>query len=279
MPQPPKKKNQETGMTTTNKPKPAESFPPMETSDYPLIESPEAMQSVLALIDENLGPQKFSVLDLSRIKVPAGGGAEFRVDSAAGPQSERQLVAVITAFRQARIYWKKAFGTAGGKRPPDCTSIDGFQGIGDPGGECSRCPNAAFGTSTNPDGSKGTGQACKEIRQLLVLLPGQFLPHVLTVPPTSIRNFMQYSMNLISSGVAYWGVVTKLTLEPATSTSGIDFARISFTLERRLEKEQTATLSPYHQRMRAFLAPMTVDETAYETPEGQTSDASEEVPF
>lgn len=281
----PKKKNPETGMTTTNKPTAKTvrtEFPPAEeTSDYPLIESPEAMRSVLTLIDENLGAQKFSVLNLSRIKVPAGGGTEFRVEGAAGPQSERQLQVVITAFRQARIYWKKAFGTGGGKKPPDCTSTDGFLGVGDPGGECSRCPFAAFGTSKNPDGSPGTGQACKEIRQLLVLLPGQFLPHVLAVPPTSVRNFMQYSMNLISSGVPYWGVVTRLQLEPATSATGIDFARITFTLERRLKPEQAATLGPYHQRMRSFLTPMKVDENTYEPSDSATerSDADENIPF
>jgi hypothetical protein len=249
--------------------------------EYPLIRSGEAMAEVLHLIDENLGPQKFSVLNLPRIKVPAGGGTEFRVEGPAGAELARQLPVVIPAFRLARIFWKKAFGTGGGKKPPDCTSTDGFTGIGDPGGECSKCPNAVFGTSINPDGSRGTGQACKEIRQLLVLLPGQLLPHILSVPPTSIRNFLQYSMNLVSAGVTYWGVVTKLSLEPATSTAGIDFARISFSLERRLEKEQIAMLEPYHQRMRGFLQPMIVDATAYEINGEKSEPAStdSEVPF
>jgi hypothetical protein len=270
-----KKKNNSTDPTTKSG---VEIMPHL---DYPLIESDEAMAKVLRLIDENLGPQKFSVLNLSRIKVPAGGGAEFRVESASGAELMRQISAVIPAFRQVRLFYQKPYGTGTGKKPPDCTSNDGFTGVGNPGGDCLRCPNAAFGTSINPDGSRGTGQACKEIRQLLVLLPGQLLPHILNVPPTSIRNFMQYSMNLISAGVMYWGVVTKLSLEPATSTSGIDFARISFSLERRLEKEQVAMLEPYHQRMRGFLQPMIVDATAYEI-NGEKSEqesADSEVPF
>ena len=74
-------------------------------------------------------------------------------------------------------------------------------------------------------------------------------------------------MNLISAGVSYWGVVTRLTLEPTQSAAGADFSRIFFTLERRLKTEQAKTLEPYHQRMRAFLQPMLVDASAYEIEE------------
>jgi len=237
-------------------------------SAYPLMESEKTMADVLKLIDENLGAQRFSPLHLPRIKVGAGGAQELRVDSPEGARPTRELTGVITAFRQARVYWKKAYGSGGGKKPPDCSSTDGFIGIGDPGGECARCPYAEFGSAVNPDGSEGVGQACKEIRQLLILLEGQLLPHMLNLPPTSIKNFMQYSLNLISAGAPYWTVVTKLTLEPATSTGGIDFGRVKFTLERRLGRDQAARLEPYHERMRNLLTPMVIDAGAYQIEAG-----------
>lgn len=232
--------------------------------DYPLIESQQTMRRALALIDENLGNQKFSILNLSRIRVPSGGALEFRVETASGIENHRTLTVVITAYRMARAYWRKPYGTGKGKQPPDCSSKDGFIGEGDPGGDCAECPLAAFGTAQLPDGSQGAGQACKELRQLLVLLPGQMLPHLLNIPPTSLQNFTKYSMNLVSAGTAYWGCTTKMTLEPAISTGGVDYARINFTLLKPLADQQTANLEPYHQRMRAFLTPMTVDTTAYE---------------
>lgn len=235
---------------------------------YQLMESREKFSEVLTLIDENLTAQRFNVLNLPRIKVPAGGAREFRVMDASGEEPLRTLSGVITAFRQARVYWKKAYGSGGGKKPPDCSSTNGFVGVGEPGGECALCPYAQFGTALNPDGSKGAGQACKDIRQLLILLPDNLLPHILNIPPTSIKNFMQYSLNLLSAGAPYWGVVSKLTLEPATSGGGIDYARIQFSLERRVAKEQAASmLKPYHERMNSLLRPMVVDATAYESEE------------
>lgn len=232
--------------------------------DYPLLESAQAMNKTLRLIDENLGSQKFSILNLSRIKVPSGGGLEFRVETASGIENARTVVGVITAYRQARAYWQKAFGSGKGKQPPDCSSKDGFTGEGRPGGDCTKCPLAVFGTARLPDGSQGAGQACKELRQLLILLPGQMLPHILNIPPTSLGAFTKYSVNLISAGSAYWEVTTKLTLEPAVSTGGVDYARINFALYSQLPESQSTLLEPYHERMRGFLTPQVVDATAYE---------------
>jgi hypothetical protein len=231
--------------------------------DYPLLENPQAMPKILRLIDENLVGGNFSPFNFSRIKVPSGNDTEFKVETASGVERHSSLTGVITAFRAARAYWKRPYGT-GRSGPPDCSSKDGFLGEGDPGGRCTDCPFAAFGTAHSPDGSGGPGTACKELRQLLVLLPGQMLPHLLAIPPTSLANFTKYSLNLISAGASYWAVTTRMALESATSQGGVPYARIRFTLYGSLPDNEAQLLAPYHERMRGLLAPLVLDATAYE---------------
>jgi len=240
--------------------------------DYPLLSDPQAMQKTLRLIEENLGGQKFSPLNLSRIKVPSGDDDRFKVETASGTERQAVIVGVITAFRQARAYWAKAYGTGRGQQPPDCTSHDGFTGIGNPGGDCTTCPLAAFGTARQPDGAQGAGQACKELRQLLILLPGQKLPHMFGIPPTSLQNFTKYTLSLTSAGESYWTVTTRMTLEPAYNAGGVRYARVKFALHGSLQENEAAALAPYHDRMRMLLAPMAVDATAYEVIEDAADD-------
>jgi hypothetical protein len=231
--------------------------------DFPMLKDSTSMQKVLARIDETLGGHVFSPRMLSRIKVPSGDDHDFKLETPSGVERRSSIIGTIVAFRAARAYWKKAYGI-GRVGPPDCSSRDGFIGEGDPGGDCPTCPLAAFNTARAADGSAGPGQACKELREMLVLLPGQILPHLLAVPPTSLSNFTKYSFNLLSASMDYWAVTTKLTLEPATSTGGIHYARIRFQLHSTMPEKEALAFSPYHERMRDLLKPMTMDTTAYE---------------
>lgn len=229
---------------------------PDPATEYPLLANAQTMTSMLRLIDDNLRAGKLDVIKLSRIRVSRDG--VFQVEKAEGPEIERSLEVIITSFRQARVYWGRPYSQANVKQPPMCTSTDGFTGVGDPGGECSKCPFSKFKSAKNPDGSQGAGQACKELRQLLVVLPGQMMPHRLDVAPTSLQHFDKYSLNLIYTGTPYWGVIAKLGLEQGPSGGG-PVQRITFSLKRRLSAEQVQALEPYHERMSSFLKPMAVD--------------------
>ena len=231
--------------------------------DFPMLKDSRSMQKVLARIDETLGGHQFSPLMLSRIKVPSGDDRDFKIETPTGVERRSSIIGDIVAFRAARAYWQKPYGV-GRSGPPDCSSKDGFIGEGDPGGDCTTCPLAAFNSARAADGNAGPGQACKELRQLLVLLPGQILPHLLAVPPTSLANFTKYSLNLLSGGMDYWAVTTKLTLEPATSVGGVPYARIRFQLHSTMPESDALALAPYHERMRGLLKPMVMDATAYE---------------
>ena len=235
-------------------------LPPAQASaEFPLTEDPGG---VIALFEERLRDGGgLPILDLPRIRVPSGGGLQFRIDTAAGEENARKLEGVIVAYRSARIYWKSR---AAGKRPPDCSSIDGFIGAGDPGGECAQCPNARFGSGFKADGSPSGGQACKDVRQILFLLKGEMLPHLLNVPPTSVKAFNQYTLNLLSARAAYWGAITEITLEKAESADHIDYAKIAFRLGRRMN-ELAPAFQNFHALMRGVLKPALIDAGAYES--------------
>lgn len=247
----------------------------VQTSEYPLLESSENMRQIMQLIEDNLGAQQFNVLSLPRVKVSRDG--IFQIETASGMETAHKLEGVLTAYRQARIYWGRVYNAQTAKVPPSCTSTDGFTGVGDPGGSCAQCPYSKFKSAKNPDGSQGAGQACKELRQLLILLPGQTLPHRLDVPPTSIQHFNKYSLNLVYASAPYWGVITKLALEQGPTASGMPITRVNFTLARKLDSEQRALLEPYHQRMAGFLKPMAVETDAYE--EEPAGGADDKIPF
>jgi hypothetical protein len=230
---------------------------------YPLLQQ-EHMSNVLALIDENLTGQNFNVLNLPQIHVMPGGTQAFRVTTAGGEETPRELEGVVTASRTTRVFWRTPYGAGGAKRPPDCTSTDGFVGVGDPGGECVQCPWSQFGTAANPDGTPGAGQACKQVQQVLFLLPGSVLPHLLIVPPTSGKAWQQYTLSLLSEGSATWAATTKISVERAQAAGGSNYGRIVFRRGKRLDPQAQQIFHPYHTRMRDLLRPSVVDASSYE---------------
>jgi hypothetical protein len=146
-------------------------------------------------------------------------------------------------------------------------SIDGLKGVGDPGGNCKNCPLARFGSDLKPDGSRGNGQACKDVRQVLLLLQGEILsrlPYLLNVPPASVKNFERYMYSLTCSAIPYWYAVNEISLEGVQSMGGIDYARIQFRLKDRVKEEEQNVVARYHMRMKELLVPALIDGTAYE---------------
>jgi hypothetical protein len=195
---------------------------------------------------------------LQRDKCGAGGALEFRIPRPEGEEATRTAKGLVVNIRQGRVLWKDE-GKPSRKRPPDCVSNDGFIGVGNPGGECVRCPYSQFGSST-----KGHGQACKQIHQMLILHPGEIIPHILTVPPTSIKNCGKYFLMLLSRKIPYWSVITRIDLERATNEDGIDYAKMTFSVERYLTDEERAAFAPIQKEMKSLLDPVAIDSIDYQ---------------
>jgi hypothetical protein len=227
---------------------------------YPIM-NPSTRDEVREVLEANLGPRGLSERNLERIKVPTGGGLTWTVPSIDGEELLKELSGIDLAWREIRLYWKAPFSERGKTRtPPDCSSKNGLVGIGDPGGDCTNCPLAQFGS--DPKG--GRGQACKQVRQLLILRPDHILPEIVSIPPTSHRNAEQYFNRLASRRIPFWSLITNLKLERTANADGIDYARIVFSAGPLLSENERQAIAPFQKQMQQVLRNIVVDTSDYE---------------
>lgn len=209
---------------------------------YPIVSDPSTIASVLA---ENVSGG-LTVFDLDRIKVPSGGGLAWEIPTLEGkPEIAQSVEGIIVSWREPRAYWKESFASGGGGNPPDCASNDGSFGVGDPGIQCAVCPNAQFGTAVNDKGERGRGQACKQMRLLFVVRPGELLPVAMFLPPTSLGPIRQYFLRLSSKSKPYYSVVTAFELQKKKNAGGIEYASVVPRVVRELGAEEVVAVKEY----------------------------------
>ncbi|MFH1553331.1 MAG: hypothetical protein ABII76_00445 [Pseudomonadota bacterium] len=195
------------------------------SAQYPVLaEGGDLAEIAKANIGEG---ETLSPFDLPRVKVPTGGGLSWMVQAIDGEQAVKKITGIIVAWGDVRAYWPESFGSS---VPPACSSTDNKTGEGEPGGSCRTCPHAQWGSAVNAAGVSTRGQACKSMRRLIVLQPESALPISVTLPPTSIKPCRMYFARLLSAKAPYWGAVTEITLEKATSRDGVDYARATFAV-------------------------------------------------
>ena len=208
--------------------------------------------NIVEIVEENLGSEGVSAYDLDRVKIPAGGATAFEVPTLEGEESVKEIEGIIIFWKTARAYWPEKFN--GENNPPQCSSVDGEVGQGTPGGYCSKCPLAQFGSADN-----GKGQACKQMRQLFIVRENDILPLVLTLPPTSIKPAKQYFMRLASKGIKYTHAVTRITLEKAKSGEGITYSKAAFALVKQLEPAVCTKIDAFTESIRPMLETVAVE--------------------
>jgi len=213
-------------------------------------------QQLTKFLIENIGAQGLRPQDLDKIKVPAGGGSAWEVPTLKGPEPVKVLEGIVLHFKDVRAYWASK-GT--GNNPPDCSSSDGLVGVGNPGGDCHKCPLAQFGTATDEAGNPGKGQACKQMRLLLFLRQDDMIPMIINLPPTSIQNAKKYFLRLVANGYPYYGVTTQLRLEQAKSGGGKAYSVATLNMGRDLKPEELEKVQLIGQAMRELFARAMMD--------------------
>ena len=188
----------------------------------------------------NLGGNGMSATDFERIKIPAGGGTAWTLQTLDGEEMVKELSGIIVAWRDTRAYWSVSMDQSEGNLPPDCSSIDARTGVGKPGGDCFTCPFAQFGSDT-----KGEGQACKLVRQLFFVREENLLPEIVSLPASSVKAARQYFMRLASKAVPCHSVITRISLEKTKNAQGIVYSRATFASGGRLAPEQAARIREY----------------------------------
>ena len=76
------------------------------------------------------------------------------------------------------------------------------------------------------DGKKG--KACKNMRRVHILVNGNLLPYRLTLPPTSLKSWDEYMVNLTNKGIPLPVAITEIRLEKANSSTGIEYSTVGF---------------------------------------------------
>jgi hypothetical protein len=231
------------------------------------------LDSINEAIATNISGGGISDFDLPRVKISGGASPRWIVPTLEGEETLARIDGVIVFSRDTRVYYKTAFGKSSGKQPPDCSSSDGITGKGKPGGECSRCPLAEYGSA-----EEGTGQACKQVKQLFVLRGDLLLPEVVSLPPTSLKGARQFFLKLTTQGIPYYQALVGLELENAQNAAGIQYGKAALKFVRRLTPEESARAQQYHELCRtlAVRVPTGLDP---ETREQSTEQAGGEGPF
>ena len=165
-------------------------------------------------------------LSFPRVKIPGGGVPQFKMpgEDPDHPTYVGEIEGIILYNHSANACWPEG-SEYEDNTPPQCQSMDGIQGYGNPGLLCEACGNNQFGSS-------GKGKLCKNMRMLYILQDGVYMPLQLALPPTSIKpykNFVNMAFALRNRPV--YGSLVRITLKPVSS-NGFDYSVPAFNRVR-----------------------------------------------
>ena len=191
----------------------------------------------LEIIRANLKSQPLTLDLFDVVKSPSGGATVFSVPGLTGDEAEKELTGIVLDYTTPRAYWDTPDPVEG--MPPVCMSQDSI--ISGDGKACAHCLHNDFGSKDGDSNAK----ACKESVLLFLLRPHSIIPLLVRVPVTSKPRFLKYSTRLLSTLTPISSVVTKITLEKATSKGGKPYSLFTFTTVNILSPEETARAKAY----------------------------------
>ena len=187
-------------------------------------------------------------VDFDRVKIPSGGGLAFELpgEDEDEAETEKSIKGVIVDHHPANAWWSEKY--SGQNVPPDCSSMDGKTGQDTDGNtySCDDCPMNAWGSEVRQDGSAGRGKACKNMHRVYTLREGEMFPILLTLPPTSLRNFGNFmAKRLLGKGYRPHQVMVEVTLKKATSGDGITYSQAKFKVAGTLPEDEAEKIKSY----------------------------------
>lgn len=205
--------------------------------NFKIVTGMEEMdEDLIAELEDELGDlEEDGGIDAKHIKIPSGGGKAFEVetDDPDDPEVMKEVTGVIIFTHRMNAYWAQKFGEAGAdgdtSKIPDCSSMDGKQGVNRDTGvitTCDNCPYNQFGTDSN-----GKGKACKNMRRLYIMMDGRPDIYLLTVPPTSIKDINKALKKIMGQQhIPYSRMIVTFKLAVTENGDGIKFSKV--TLEK-----------------------------------------------
>lgn len=197
-------------------------------------------RNTLEIIRANLKSQPLSLDLFDVVKSPAGGTTVFSVPGLSGEEAEKELTGIILDYITPRAYWDTPDPVEG--TPPVCLSQNSI--ISHDGKACAHCPYNDFGSRDGESNAK----ACKESVLLFLLRPNNVIPLLVRVPVSSKPRFLKYATRLLSTLTPISNVVTKITLEKATSKGGKPYALFHFQAVDMLTPEEADRAKTFGQQ-------------------------------
>jgi len=198
-------------------------------------------------------------IPLDRVKIPSGGGVAFEIpgDDPESPDLAKEIAGIVIDHHPVNAYWDDKYD--GQNTPPSCSSMDGKYGNGwdanwkavDPETgeviENPTCNGCCADCYFNKFGSDGNGKKCKNMHRLYILQEDSALPLILTLPPTSIKNWKNYvqwfaKRILIKHKSQMHHIITKITLKKESNQAGIAYSSAQFAFGGMLPPELKANL-------------------------------------
>ena len=221
--------------------KPVEAAKVTDIASTPVNSGYRALtNNALDIIRANLKSQPLTLDLFDIVKSPSGGSTVFSVPGLAGDEPEKELVGIVLDYTTPRAYWDTRDPVEG--TPPVCMSQNSI--ISHDGKACAHCPYNDFGSKDGGSNAK----ACKESVLLFLLRPNSIIPLLVRVPVTSKPRFLKYSTRLLSTLTPISSVVTKITLEKATSKQGKPYALFNFEMAGALSPEEASHARAYAQQ-------------------------------
>ena len=197
----------------------------------------------------NIASGSISEFDLPRIKVNPGT-ALWLIPTLEGEETAQFVEGVIVFARDTRVYYSSKDA---GNVPPDCSSLDNITGVGKPGGQCAKCPQAQWDSAL--DG--GGGQACKQTKQLFMLRGQSMFLEVVTLPPTSLKAVRQFLLKLTTQGIQYHQAIVRIELEKAQNAQGKTYGKAVMKFVRRLSEAEGARAAEFRALAQSISARVT----------------------
>jgi len=180
-------------------------------------------------------------LSFPRVKIPGGGSLQFEIpsDDPENPDYTKYIEGVILYNHDTCAYWPEG-SEYDDNVTPLCSSVDGKMGYGAPGGVCATCALNQYGSV-----EKGKGKACKNMRNLYILRSGEYMPMLLSLPPTSLRPYSDFITTAFAARrrPIYAGVV-QIGLKRVDNGSNT-YSVATFRLVQRFEGEELLQIKQY----------------------------------
>lgn len=219
-------------------------------------------------------------LQFDRVKIPSGGGLVFQIpgDDPDRPESAEEIIGVVIDDHAVSALWLDAY--TGENNPPDASSLDGRsqivtdecltkcreRGLPEPTSDLKTCPYNQWG-SVALLGGDGNGKATKNMHRLYVLRPGETIPILVTLPPTSVKAWTNFkAKRIVGRGLRVPEVVVRLTLRQEKSNTGIPYSVAVPALVDRLPEDQAAGMVAYRESIRPLTRRVEVDGGEYDVP-------------